>query len=58
MSWPWLFLLRGWDSPTIAFTGKFVHMAHSFILLGLNPFDLSVTLVLIGLDGDLSTPVS
>ena len=26
----------------MAFTGKFVYMAHHFILLPLNPFDLSL----------------
>ena len=26
----------------MAFTGKFVYMAHHFILLGLNPFDLRI----------------
>ena len=40
VSWPWLSLLRGWDILTMAFTGKFVYMAHHFILLQLNPFDL------------------
>ena len=34
--------LQGWDSMTMAFTGKFVYMAHYFILLRLNPFGLSV----------------
>ena len=42
VSWPWLSLLRGCGSRTLAFTGKFVYIAHLFILLRLNPFDLSV----------------
>ena len=41
-SWPWLSLLRGWSSVNMAFTGKFVYIAHYFVLLQLNPFDLSV----------------
>ena len=32
--------IYGWGSLTIAFTGKFVYMAHHFILLRLNPLDL------------------
>ena len=40
---PWLSPLRGWGSLTMApFTRKFVYTTHDFILLGLNPFDLSV----------------
>ena len=42
VSWPWLSLLRGWSSLTITSTGKFVYMAHHFILLRLNPFDFRV----------------
>ena len=42
VSWPWLSPLPRWGSLTMAFTGKFVYMAHHFILLRLNPFDLSV----------------
>ena len=42
VSWPWLSPLRGWGSVTMAFTGKFVYMAHHFILVRLNPFDLRV----------------
>ena len=42
VSWHWLSPLRGWDSLSMAFTGKFVYMAHHFILLRLNPFDLRV----------------
>ena len=38
----WLSPLQGWGSLTMAFTGKFVYMAHHFILLRLNPFDLRV----------------
>ena len=41
-SWPWLSPLRGWDSLTMAFNGKFVYMAHHFIMLRLNPFGLRV----------------
>ena len=26
VSWPWLSLLRGWGSLTMAFTGKFVYI--------------------------------
>ena len=37
----------------MSLTGKFVYMAYHFILLRLNPFDLS--LGLIGRDGGLST---
>ena len=40
VSWPWLSPLRGCGSLTMAFTGKFVYMAHHFILLQLNPFDI------------------
>ena len=40
--WSWLSQLRGWGSLTMAFTGKFVYIAHHFILLQLNPFDLRV----------------
>ena len=36
------FPLRGRGSLNMAFTGKFVYMAHHFILLQLNPFDLTV----------------
>ena len=32
--------LREWGSLTMSFTGKFVYMAHHFILLRLNPFGL------------------
>ena len=32
---------KGWVTLTIAFPGKFVYIAHRFILLHLNPFDLS-----------------
>ena len=42
VSWPWLSPLRGWGSLTMTSTGKFVYMAHHFILLRLNPFDLGV----------------
>ena len=42
VSWPWLSPLRGWGSLTMAFTGKFVYMAHQFIMLRLNPFGLRV----------------
>ena len=43
-SWPWLSLLRGWGKLTMAFTVKFffLYMAHHFILLQLNSFDLRV----------------
>ena len=42
VSCPWLSPLQGWDSLTMTFTGRFVCMAHHFILLRLNPFGLSV----------------
>ena len=42
ISWPWLSLLRGWGSLTVAFTSKFVYIVHHFILLQLNPFDLRI----------------
>ena len=42
VSWFWLSQLRGWVSLIVAFTGKFVYMAHHFMLLRLNPFDLKV----------------
>ena len=40
VSWHWLFQLRRQSSLTMTFTGKFVYMAHHFILLRLNPFGL------------------
>ena len=42
VSWPWLSLLQGWGNLTMTFTGKFVYMAHHFIMLRLNPFGLRV----------------
>ena len=39
---PCLSPLQVWGSLGKAFTGKFVYMAHHFILLQPNPFDLSV----------------
>ena len=42
VSRPWLSPLRGWGSLTMTSTGKFVYMAHHFILLRLNPFGLRV----------------
>ena len=39
VSRPWH---RGWGSLTLAFTGKFIYMAHHFILLRLNSFGLGV----------------
>ena len=42
ISWAWLSLLRGWGSLTMTFSGKFVYMAHHFILLQLNPLGLGV----------------
>ena len=42
VSWPWLLPLWWWGSLTTTFTGKFVYMAHRFILLLLNPFCLRV----------------
>ena len=40
--WPWLSLLWGWGGLTMTVTGKFVYMAHHFILLRLNLFCLKV----------------
>ena len=42
VSWLWISLLGRWGSPTVAFTGKFVYMAHYFVLLWLNPFDFRI----------------
>ena len=42
VSRPWLSPLRGWGSLTLVLTAKIVYMAHHFILLRLNPFDLGV----------------
>ena len=42
VSWPWLSQLGGWGSLNMTSTGKFVYMAHHFILLQLNPFGLRV----------------
>ena len=39
---PWLSLLRGWGSLTVTSSGKFVYMAHPFIILRLNLFGLWV----------------
>ena len=40
--WPWLSPLRGWGSLTMTLAGKFVYMAHHFILLRLNPLGLCI----------------
>ena len=40
--WRWLSPLQGWGSLTMACTGQFLYVAHHFILLRLNPFDLRV----------------
>ena len=45
VSWPRLSPLRGWGNLTMAFTGKFVYMAHHFIMLWLNPFGLRVEIL-------------
>ena len=42
ISWPWLSLLPGWAGVTMTSTGKFVYMAHHFILLRLSAFGLGV----------------
>ena len=42
VSLPWLSPVRGWGSLTMTSTGKFLYMAHHFILLRLNPFGLRV----------------
>ena len=57
-SWLWLSPLRGWGSLTMVFTGKFVYIAHRFILLWFNCFGLNREgwwFVLIWRDGGLST---
>ena len=41
-TWPWLSPLRGWDSLTMTFTGKFVYLSHHFNLLQLYRCDLRV----------------
>ena len=33
--------IQGWGCLTMAFTGKFVYIAHHFILLRFNSFELS-----------------
>ena len=42
VSGPWLSPYPGSGSPTMTSTGKFVYMAHHFILLRNNPFGLRV----------------
>ena len=42
VSWPWLSPYPRWGSLTTTSTGKFVYMAHHFILLRNNPFGLRV----------------
>ena len=42
VSCPCLSPLQGWGSLTMAFTGKFVYIAHHFISLRLNRFDFKV----------------
>ena len=42
VSWSWLSPLREWGSLTMASTGKFVYVAHHFILQWRNPFGLRV----------------
>ena len=42
VSLPRLSLLQGWGSVTMTSTGKFVYMAHHFILLRLHVFGLGV----------------
>ena len=42
VSWPLLSPLQGWGNLTMTSTGKFVYMAHHFILLWLHPFSLRV----------------
>ena len=51
VSWPWLSLVQELGSLTMAFTAKFVYLAHHIIFLRLNPFDFR----LIRRDGGLST---
>ena len=40
--WLWLSPLQRWGSLTMTSIGKFVYMAHHFILLRLNPFGLRI----------------
>ena len=42
VSWHWLSPLRWWGSLIVVFTGKFVYVAHHFILLQQNAFGLGV----------------
>ena len=42
VSLTWLSQLRGWGSLNMTSTGKFLYMAHYFILLRLNPFGVRV----------------
>ena len=42
VSWFWLYPFRGSGSLTMTSGGKFLCMAHHFILLWLNPFGLRV----------------
>ena len=51
-SWPWLSLLWGWDSLTMAFTGQF---AWTYLTISSCYDSIPLTLVLIGKDGGLST---
>ena len=51
-AWPWLTALQWWGSLTLAFNGKFVSIAHQFILLRLNPYGVKLD----RWDGILSTP--
>ena len=51
VSWPWLSPLRRWGNLTMAFTGKFVHMAHHSFCYGSIPLALGLA----GRDGGLST---
>ena len=42
VSWPTLSPLRGWGNFIMAFTGKFVYVAHHLILLRFIPFGIGV----------------
>ena len=42
VSWPWLSLIQQLGSLAMAFTAKFVSLAHHIIFLRFNPFDIRV----------------
>ena len=52
VSWPWLPLLRGWGSLTMAFTGKFVYI---WLTISSCYCSIPLALGLMGRDASLST---